>query len=104
MHQALRRELRRRDDGERLEWFATAVLAEFPHGGEHVRLVNLGHPALLLRGGQVRAVEPHRRVRPARPRRRSARPRPRTPGPRPPRRRPRRRGRSRAPGGGSPGP
>ncbi|MFG2306355.1 PP2C family protein-serine/threonine phosphatase [Actinacidiphila glaucinigra] len=59
MHQALRRELGRRDDGERLEWFATAVLAEFPHGGEHVRLVNLGHPApLLLRGGQVRAVEP----------------------------------------------
>lgn len=59
MHQALRRELGRRDEGERLEWFATAVLAEFPHGGEYVRLVNLGHPApLLLRGGQVRAVEP----------------------------------------------
>ncbi|MFE2542694.1 PP2C family protein-serine/threonine phosphatase [Actinacidiphila glaucinigra] len=59
MHRALRRELGRRDDGERLEWFATAVLAEFPHGGEHVRLVNLGHPApLLLRGGRVHAVEP----------------------------------------------
>ncbi|MYX33273.1 SpoIIE family protein phosphatase [Streptomyces sp. SID8377] len=60
MHQALRRELGRRDEGERLEWFATAVLAEFPHGGEYVRLVNLGHPAplLLLRGGQVRAAEP----------------------------------------------
>ncbi|MFE0629699.1 PP2C family protein-serine/threonine phosphatase [Streptomyces sp. NPDC058864] len=59
MLRALCRELGRREDGERLEWFASAVLAEFPHGGEHVRLVNLGHPApLLLRRGQVRSAEP----------------------------------------------
>ncbi|MEU1619281.1 PP2C family protein-serine/threonine phosphatase [Streptomyces sp. NPDC005722] len=59
MLRALMREVGRREDGERLEWFATAVLAEFPHGGDHVRLVNLGHPApLLLRGGRVRAADP----------------------------------------------
>ncbi|MDX2646332.1 PP2C family protein-serine/threonine phosphatase [Streptomyces sp. PA03-1a] len=61
MLRALWRELSRREEGEQLEWFATAVLVEFPHGGDHVRLVNLGHPApLLLRRGKVRAAEPSR--------------------------------------------
>lgn len=59
MLRALRREVARREEGERLEWFATAVLAEFPYGADEVRLVNLGHPPpLLLRRGAVEAAEP----------------------------------------------
>ncbi|WP_251021165.1 PP2C family protein-serine/threonine phosphatase [Streptomyces sp. ISL-98] len=41
------------------ERFATALLAEIPHGGGHVRLLNCGHPApLLVHRGEVRVLEP----------------------------------------------
>ncbi|MGW3244721.1 PP2C family protein-serine/threonine phosphatase [Streptomyces sp. NPDC001070] len=59
MDRALWREAERREGMDRLEWFATAVLAEFPSGGAELRLVNRGHPApLVLRGGTVRCAEP----------------------------------------------
>ncbi|MGI5405009.1 PP2C family protein-serine/threonine phosphatase [Streptomyces sp. CA-135486] len=41
------------------ERFATALIAEIPHGGGHVRLLNCGHPPpLLVHRGEVRALEP----------------------------------------------
>ncbi|MDO0917314.1 PP2C family protein-serine/threonine phosphatase [Streptomyces sp. DT2A-34] len=41
------------------EHFATALLAEIPHGGGHVRLLNCGHPSpLIAHGGKVRVLEP----------------------------------------------
>ncbi|MGI5373312.1 PP2C family protein-serine/threonine phosphatase [Streptomyces sp. CA-251387] len=41
------------------EHFATALLAEIPHGGGHVRLLNCGHPPpLIAHGGKVRVLEP----------------------------------------------
>ncbi|WDV30855.1 serine/threonine-protein phosphatase [Streptomyces sp. AD16] len=46
--------------GEELETegFTTAVLAEFPHGGGVVRLLNFGHPGpYLLAGGHVRGLD-----------------------------------------------
>nr|BCN13463.1 stage II sporulation protein E [Peterkaempfera griseoplana] len=45
-----------RDSGER---FATALLAEVPHGGGCVRLLNCGHPPpLLFHHGHVQVLEP----------------------------------------------
>lgn len=42
----------------RMEGFTTAVLAEFPHGGELVRLLNFGHPGpYLVSGGHVRGLD-----------------------------------------------
>ncbi|MFF0627880.1 PP2C family protein-serine/threonine phosphatase [Streptomyces sp. NPDC004296] len=42
-----------------VERFATALLAEMPHGGRHIEILNCGHPApLLLNHGGVRALEP----------------------------------------------
>ncbi|MEV0416527.1 PP2C family protein-serine/threonine phosphatase [Streptomyces sp. NPDC050448] len=41
------------------ERFATAVIAEIPHGGGHVRILNCGHPPpLLVRCGEIRVVDP----------------------------------------------
>ncbi|MFJ4851634.1 PP2C family protein-serine/threonine phosphatase [Streptomyces sp. NPDC088733] len=41
------------------EWFATAVIAEFPPGATEMRLINRGHPEpFLLHAGTVRAIEP----------------------------------------------
>ncbi|WP_455355002.1 PP2C family protein-serine/threonine phosphatase [Streptomyces sp. SYSU K217416] len=41
------------------ERFATAVVAEIPHGGGHLRLLNCGHPPpLLVHGGKMRVLEP----------------------------------------------
>ncbi|MER5929038.1 PP2C family protein-serine/threonine phosphatase [Streptomyces sp. NPDC002054] len=41
------------------ERFATAVVAEIPHGGGHVKILNCGHPPpLLVRRGEIRVVEP----------------------------------------------
>jgi serine phosphatase RsbU (regulator of sigma subunit) len=41
------------------ERFATALLAEIPHGGGHVRLLSCGHPPpLLMHHGQTRVLEP----------------------------------------------
>lgn len=41
------------------ERFATAVLAEIPHGGGHVKLLNCGHPPpLLVHQGEIRCLEP----------------------------------------------
>lgn len=41
------------------ERFATALIAEIPHGGGHVRILNCGHPPpLLVRRGEIRIVEP----------------------------------------------
>lgn len=41
------------------ERFATVVLAEIPHGGRRISLLNCGHPPpLLLHRGRVRALEP----------------------------------------------
>ncbi|MEU9291737.1 PP2C family protein-serine/threonine phosphatase [Streptomyces sp. NPDC048275] len=41
------------------ERFATALLAEIPHGGGHVRLLNCGHPPpLLAQRGKVRVLGP----------------------------------------------
>ncbi|MBT2385091.1 PP2C family protein-serine/threonine phosphatase [Streptomyces sp. ISL-11] len=59
LERALLREKERREGLERIEGFVTGVLAEIPHSGDTLRLVNRGHPApLLLRGGQVHSVEP----------------------------------------------
>lgn len=53
------REARRRPGLERSEGFVTGVLAEIPHSGDEVGLLNHGHPApVLLHGGRVRGVEP----------------------------------------------
>ncbi|MET9960006.1 PP2C family protein-serine/threonine phosphatase [Streptomyces sp. NPDC006326] len=41
------------------ERFATALVAEFPHGGGRVSILNCGHPPpLLVRRGEIRVVEP----------------------------------------------
>ncbi|MFD5631368.1 MULTISPECIES: PP2C family protein-serine/threonine phosphatase [unclassified Streptomyces] len=48
LERALAREAGRRGDLDAFEGFATAVLAEIPHGAETVRLVNRGHPPPLL--------------------------------------------------------
>ncbi|NUL07447.1 serine/threonine-protein phosphatase [Streptomyces lunaelactis] len=41
------------------ESFATALIAEIPHGGGHVRLLNCGHPPpLLAHRGKIRVLEP----------------------------------------------
>ncbi|MGW2369387.1 PP2C family protein-serine/threonine phosphatase [Streptomyces sp. NPDC001667] len=59
LERALSREARRRQGPEQTEGFVTGVLAEIPHAGDELRLVNRGHPApLLLHGGEVRSVEP----------------------------------------------
>ncbi|NUS13516.1 MAG: serine/threonine-protein phosphatase [Streptomyces sp.] len=45
--------------GESAERFATAVLAEIPHGGGAASVLNCGHPApVLIRGADVSALEP----------------------------------------------
>lgn len=65
MHRALCREIVRRGRLDGLEWFATAVLAEFPRGTREVLLVNLGHPApVLLTDGGVRSADPSRYAMP----------------------------------------
>ncbi|WP_217237401.1 PP2C family protein-serine/threonine phosphatase [Streptomyces sp. AC555_RSS877] len=44
---------------DRLEHFATALIAEIPYGSGQVRVLNCGHPPLLLvRRGKVHVVEP----------------------------------------------
>jgi serine phosphatase RsbU (regulator of sigma subunit) len=46
-------------DPDQPEHFATALIAEIPYGGGEVRIVNCGHPPpLLVRGGEVRVLEP----------------------------------------------
>ncbi|MFD5569092.1 MULTISPECIES: PP2C family protein-serine/threonine phosphatase [Streptomyces] len=41
------------------ERFATALIAEIPHGGGQVRLLNCGHPPpLLVHRGKIRVLEP----------------------------------------------
>lgn len=41
------------------ERFATALIAEIPHGGGHVRLLNCGHPPpLLAHHGTIRVLDP----------------------------------------------
>ncbi|MGW5353113.1 PP2C family protein-serine/threonine phosphatase [Streptomyces sp. NPDC004031] len=45
--------------GESAERFATAVLAQIPHGGGDATVLNCGHPPpVLIRGREVRALEP----------------------------------------------
>ncbi|MFF3848735.1 PP2C family protein-serine/threonine phosphatase [Streptomyces sp. NPDC002328] len=58
LERALTRESARRESLETLEGFATAVLAEIPHGDGVVRLLNRGHPPPLLiaADGAVRAL------------------------------------------------
>ncbi|MGW1073070.1 PP2C family protein-serine/threonine phosphatase [Streptomyces sp. NPDC002537] len=59
LDRALLREARRRTGPEQTEGFVTGLLAEIPHSGDELRLVNHGHPApLLLRGGEVHCAEP----------------------------------------------
>jgi serine phosphatase RsbU (regulator of sigma subunit) len=59
LDRATNREAERRSGPERVEGFVTAVLAEIPHGGGELRLINRGHPPpLLLRGGAVTSAEP----------------------------------------------
>ncbi|MFH8572696.1 PP2C family protein-serine/threonine phosphatase [Streptomyces sp. NPDC017993] len=42
-----------------MERFATALLAEIPHGGGSIGILNCGHPPpLLLNRGEIRALEP----------------------------------------------
>ncbi|WP_200309432.1 PP2C family protein-serine/threonine phosphatase [Streptomyces adelaidensis] len=48
LERALAREAARRDAAVEHEGFATAVLAEFPHGAGRARIVNRGHPSPLL--------------------------------------------------------
>ncbi|MGW2933578.1 PP2C family protein-serine/threonine phosphatase [Streptomyces sp. NPDC001156] len=59
LERALSREGTRRDGLDACEGFTTAVLAEIPHGGGVVRIVNRGHPAplLLLPDGTLRLLE-----------------------------------------------
>ncbi|MET7617901.1 PP2C family protein-serine/threonine phosphatase [Streptomyces sp. NPDC005408] len=41
------------------ERFATTLIAEIPHGGAHVRLLNCGHPPpLLVHDGETRVLDP----------------------------------------------
>ncbi|MEU5975505.1 PP2C family protein-serine/threonine phosphatase [Streptomyces sp. NPDC047315] len=62
LERALNREAGRRGEGDvdSFEGFATVVIAEIPHGGGVVRLVNRGHPEpLLLRDdGRLGRLEP----------------------------------------------
>ncbi|MFS4094116.1 PP2C family protein-serine/threonine phosphatase [Streptomyces sp. AF1A] len=45
--------------GDLLEQFTTVVLAEFPHQGDRVRLLNCGHPPpLLLHQGKLHVLDP----------------------------------------------
>ncbi len=45
--------------GDLLEQFTTVVLAEFPHQGDHIRLLNCGHPPpLLLHHGKLHVLDP----------------------------------------------
>ncbi|MFF0448872.1 PP2C family protein-serine/threonine phosphatase [Streptomyces sp. NPDC004609] len=62
----LAREAERRGGEDAGELFATAVLAEIPHHGGVVRLVNRGHPAplLLLPGRPPRALRPEHHALP----------------------------------------
>ncbi|MGW9406845.1 PP2C family protein-serine/threonine phosphatase [Streptomyces diastaticus] len=54
----LAHEAARLGEERELEGFTTAVLAEFPHGGESVRLLNFGHPGpYRVAGGHVRALD-----------------------------------------------
>ncbi|MFF7977101.1 SpoIIE family protein phosphatase [Streptomyces sp. NPDC007905] len=57
---ALAREGTRRDGIDAVESFTTAVLAELPHGGGVVRIVNRGHPPPLLLhdDGTLRSLTP----------------------------------------------
>ncbi|MFI5993060.1 PP2C family protein-serine/threonine phosphatase [Streptomyces sp. NPDC051362] len=48
LERALKREGTRRDNLDAVEGFTTAVLAEIPHEGETVRIVNRGHPPPLM--------------------------------------------------------
>jgi serine phosphatase RsbU (regulator of sigma subunit) len=60
LERALTREGARRDGHDAYEGFTTAVLAEIPHGGGMVRLVNRGHPdpMLLFPDGALRMLAP----------------------------------------------
>ncbi|MDW4911401.1 PP2C family protein-serine/threonine phosphatase [Streptomyces sp. ADMS] len=60
LERALAREGTRRDGLEAAEGFTTAVLAELPHGGGIVRIVNRGHPPplLLAADGGLRILTP----------------------------------------------
>jgi serine phosphatase RsbU (regulator of sigma subunit) len=60
LERALTREGIRRGGVEDYEGFTTAVLAEIPHGGRLVRLVNRGHPdpMLLFPDGALRMLSP----------------------------------------------
>lgn len=45
-------------DPDRPEHFATALIAEIPYGGGHVKILNCGHPPpLLIQGGEIRVLE-----------------------------------------------
>ncbi|MBT3150129.1 serine/threonine-protein phosphatase [Streptomyces sp. CHD11] len=44
---------------DQAEHFATALIAEIPYGGGHVRILNCGHPPpVFLRGGEIQVLEP----------------------------------------------
>ncbi|MEV6649918.1 PP2C family protein-serine/threonine phosphatase [Streptomyces sp. NPDC051219] len=60
LERALRREGTRRDSLDAVEGFTTAVLAEIPHDGGGLRLVNRGHPEplRLYADGRVEALTP----------------------------------------------
>ena len=45
--------------GDRAEHFATALIAEIPHGSGYVRILNCGHPPpVLARSGGIHVLEP----------------------------------------------
>ncbi|MEV1025546.1 PP2C family protein-serine/threonine phosphatase [Streptomyces sp. NPDC050264] len=60
LERALAREGGRRRGIDDFEGFTTAVLAEIPHGGDLLRILNRGHPEpiVLLEDGTVQVVEP----------------------------------------------
>ncbi|MGY0025035.1 PP2C family protein-serine/threonine phosphatase [Streptomyces sp. cg35] len=60
LERALAREGTRRRGIDDFEGFTTAVLAEIPHGGDLLRVLNRGHPEpiVLLGDGTVRVVRP----------------------------------------------
>jgi serine phosphatase RsbU (regulator of sigma subunit) len=66
LERTLHREGERRAGLDTLEGFTTAVLAEFPPGGDAIRLLNRGHPPplLLTSDGSVRFAEPSRNALP----------------------------------------
>ncbi|MGX1542164.1 PP2C family protein-serine/threonine phosphatase [Streptomyces adustus] len=46
-------------DPDQPEHFATALIAEIPSGGKHVKILNCGHPPpLVMRNGEIRVLEP----------------------------------------------